>query len=171
MCWAESWEQRRPSEYLFSESLVKSEWKKTRPPFLVFLQLEKRSSLPSSPASDFVLKSAQFCGCIKYKDNHFKRKKTCFILNTLVVLAFPWTISKSKDCAPVCLPSSALPRARQAGSITAPAALVCQGGGRAGSQGISRWFSHGLGLRQYHGAFLLCFLVGVWQFQVLRLSV
>ena len=33
------------------------------------------------------------------------------------MLAFPWTINKSKDSDPVCLPSSELPRARQAGSI------------------------------------------------------
>ena len=37
------------------------------------------------------------------------------------MLAFAWTINKSKDSAPVCLPSSALPRAHQAGSTAAPA--------------------------------------------------
>lgn len=152
MCWAESWEQRRLSEYLLSESRVKNEWKKTRTPLPRVLPAWEVKLTSFFPPSDFVLKSAQFCGCIKYKDNHLK--KICFILSTFVVLAFPWTINKSKDCSGVSAFSSAS-RCGQAGSSAAPAVLLCQGEGGAGSQGISRWFSHGLGLSQYHGAFFL----------------
>lgn len=167
MCWAEFWDQRRPSEYLLSESRVKSEWKKTRTPLPSVLPAWEVKLTSFLFTLRLCPKSAQFCGCIKYKDNHFF--KNMFYLSTFVVLAFPWTINKRKDSAQVCLPSPVLPGG-QAGISAAPADLLCQGEGGAGSQGISRGSHMAWGWASIMEVFS-CFLFGVWQFQVLCLSV
>lgn len=164
MCWAESWEQRRPSEYLLRG------WKKTRTPIHCVLRAwESRAYFFPFHPQTLSLSQHNFVAALSTKTITFL--KNIFYLKYFFMLAFPWTINKSKDSDPVCLPSSVLPGARQAGSIAAGAVLLCQGEGGAGCQGVSRRFSRGLGPRQFHGAFLLCFLVGVWQVQVLCLSV